>query len=150
MDAISAAANPVASSRRMLSATQKPEPQSKENAIAVSELGQGIKVTLSARAQERAQASKANHDVEQSELPESIKGLLKRIRELKAQIAETQAQLVELQRAGADPERIKRLQQQLSSLAGALTDAYTSLAQAIEGASLSVEQKQQAATLSMA
>jgi len=116
----------------------------------VRELGQGIKVTLSERAQARASASKADQAVEESNLPDTIKSLLKRIRELKAQIAEQQAQLSELQRAGADPEQIKAAQQQLSSLNSALTTAYASLAQAMDGDSLSDEQKQQAMSLSMA
>ena len=50
----------------------------------VRELGQGIKVTLSERAQARASASKADQAVEESNLPDTIKSLLKRIRELKA------------------------------------------------------------------
>ena len=69
----------------------------------VRELGQGIKVTLSERAQAKASASKADQAVEE-----------------------------------------------LSSLNSALTTAYASLAQAMDGDSLSDEQKQQAMSLSMA
>ena len=146
IDSISAAATSALPARPQALTTQETE----ERSTPVRELGQGIKVTLSERAQARASASKADQAVEESNLPDTIKSLLKRIRELKAQIAEQQAQLSELQRAGADPEQIKAAQQQLSSLNSALTTAYASLAQAMDGDSLSDEQKQQAMSLSMA
>lgn len=119
-----------------------------EEVKSIRELGQGIKVTLSERAQARS-ASSQSQAAEDSDLPDHVRNLLKQIRELKAQIVEKQAELAALQRAAADPEQIKQVQQQLASLSGALTSAYAILAQALDDDSLSDEQKMTALNMSM-
>ncbi|MDH4568625.1 hypothetical protein E8E95_18225 [Pseudomonas sp. BN414] len=104
---------------------------------------QGIRVSLSELG--KARAAQKNDDIDQSNLPDGIKELLKLIRALKAQIAERQA---ELQAIAADQsldeenrlQRLEALRGELASLQGALSSANLNLAKATRDAGLSDEQ----------
>lgn len=109
------------------------------------EIAESVKVSLSERA-EKAQQSSSNQDIDDSDLPEIIKRLLKHIRELKQQIAEVQQQINDLARQQnlSDDERsvlMDGLRSQLASLSGALSTAYASLAKAMKQQTLSDEQR---------
>ncbi len=104
---------------------------------------QGIRISLSELG--KARAAQKNDDIDQSNLPDGIKELLKLIRALKAQIAERQA---ELEAIAADQnlneetrlQRLEALRGELASLQGALSSANLNLAKAIREAGLSDEQ----------
>lgn len=109
------------------------------------EIAESVKVSLSERA-EKARQSSSNQDIDDSDLPEIIKRLLKHIRELKRQIAEVQQQINDLARnqSLSDDERsalMDGLRSQLASLSGALSTAYASLAKAMKQQALSDEQR---------
>ena len=109
------------------------------------EIAESVKVSLSGRA-ERAQQSRNTQDIDDSDLPQLIKQLLKQIRELKQQIAELQQQMAELarQQGLTDEERATRLdamRTELTSLSSALTSAYSALAKAMKQQDLSDEQR---------
>lgn len=53
----------------------------------------GLKVTLSAEGLMRSKTESKNSDIDESGLPDTVKQLLKMIRELKAQLAEKMAEL---------------------------------------------------------
>lgn len=102
---------------------------------------------MSAKAQE-----KDKNDIDESDLPSTVRELLKMIRELKAQIAEKQAELQALMTdAEMDPEakrlKIEALRTELSTLNGALSSASATLTKVMRESGLSKEQMQQVATL---
>lgn len=103
---------------------------------------------MSAKAQEKDK----NKDIDESDLPSTVRELLKMIRELKAQIAEKQAELQALMTdAEMDPEakrlKIEALRTELSTLNGALSSASATLTKVMRESGLSKEQMQQVATL---
>lgn len=109
------------------------------------EIAASVKVSLSERAAQTQQGSR-NRDIDDSDLPEIIKRLLKHIRELKQQISEVQQQINDLARQQnlSDDERsamMDGLRSQLASLSGALSTAYASLAKAMKQQALSDEQR---------
>ncbi|MEO1818992.1 hypothetical protein [Pseudomonas sp.] len=109
------------------------------------DIAESVKVSLSERA-ERTQQSRSTEDIDDSDLPQLIKRLLKQIRELKQQIAELQQQMAELarQQGLTDEERATRLdalRTELTSLSSALTSAYSALAKAMKQQNLSDEQR---------
>lgn len=114
----------------------------------------GIRVTLSELGLNRSQQASKNDDIDKSDLPDTIKNILKTIRALRQQIAE---QMAKLQAITADeslsPEsraaQAQALQLQISTLNGALSTASASLIKAAKDAGLSGEQMQSVATLSM-
>lgn len=121
---------------------------------AVQDFRDGIRVTLSERARAQSDKAQKSNDVDNSDLPDNIKQLIKMIRELKAQIAEKQAELAALmQDQSLDPEardlQAKALQSELATLIGALASAHVSLAKAMRDQDLSDEQIQNAMTLVM-
>lgn len=116
------------------------------------EVQAGLRVSLSELGRSRAAAK--NDDIDESNLPESIKEILKMIRALKQQIAEKKAELEALMaEPGLDPQtrrlRVEALQMELSSLQGALTAASANLIKVMREAGLSGEQMQTAAKLAM-
>ena len=109
------------------------------------DIADSVKVSLSERA-EKAEQSSRNQDIDDSDLPEVIKRLLKHIRDLKQQIAEVQQQISELARQQdlSDEERsllMDGLRSQLASLSSALSTAYASLTKATKQQALNDEQR---------
>ena len=118
------------------------------------EVRDGLRVTLSELGKVRAAAAK-NSDIDEADLPDNIKEILKMIRELRQQIAEKQAELQALMaEAGMDPQvrqmRVEALRGELASLQGALSTAQASLVDALKDKRLSDDQRMQAASLATA
>ncbi|UUY07239.1 hypothetical protein LRS11_15565 [Pseudomonas sp. J452] len=112
----------------------------------------GLRVSLSELG--RVRSSTKNADIDESNLPDSVKELLRLIRALKQQIAEKQAELEALMaEPGLAPEirqlRVEALRSELASLQGALSSASANLLKAMREAGLSDEQMQTAAGLAL-
>lgn len=112
----------------------------------------GLRVSLSELGRVRSTAQ--NEDIDESNLPDNIKELLRLIRALKQQIAEKQAELEALMaEPGLAPEirqlRVEALRGELASLQGALSSASANLLKAMRDAGLSEEQMQTAASLAL-
>lgn len=132
--------------QRQMARTEGEEP-------AEQEVRDGLRVTLSELGRVRATAK--NDDIDEADLPDNIKEILKLIRALRQQIAEKQAELQALMaEAGMDPQltqvRVEALRGELASLQGALSTAQTSLVKALKDERLSNDQRMQAASLAMA
>ena len=122
--------------------------------VSEEEVRDGLRVTLSELGKVRAAAAK-NNDIDEADLPDNIKEILKMIRELRQQIAEKQAELQALMaESGMDPEakqmRLDMLRGELASLQGALSTAQASLVEALKDKRLSDDQRMQATSLAMA
>ncbi|NQD80681.1 hypothetical protein HP436_10885 [Pseudomonas sp. CrR14] len=105
----------------------------------------GLKVTLSAEGLMRSKTESKNSDIDESGLPDTVKQLLKMIRELKAQLAEKMAELQALMaQSDMDDEtrqaRAQALQTEVGSISGALTTATAELARVMRDQKLSTEQ----------
>lgn len=117
------------------------------------EVRDGLRVTLSELG--RVRATTKHDDIEEADLPDSIKEILKLIRALRQQIAEKQAALQALM---AEPEMDPQLKQmsvealrgELSALQGALSTAQASLVEALKDGRLSDDQRMQASRLAVA
>lgn len=112
----------------------------------------GLRVSLSELG--RGRSSAKNEDIDESNLPDSVKELLRLIRALKQQIAEKKAELeAVLAEPGLDPEarqlRVEALRSELASLQGALSSASANLLKTMREAGLSEEQMQTAAGLAL-
>ena len=119
-----------------------------------------IKVSLSALGKELSltsqQASKTERDkdIDDSSLPDGIKDILKRIRDLKEQI---QQKLMELQRVqasdkGSEAEKaqeLERVQSELTSLNGALSSAHAMLNKIMDDIELGGDARMDVANLLM-
>lgn len=98
--------------------------------------------------------SNANSDIDDSDLPDTVKELLKRIRELRAQLQEKS---LEMQRIMADQNlteeqrklATQRLQTEVASLNAALTQASQQLLDAMNDSKLDSTQRMTAASLIM-
>lgn len=117
-------------------------------------LREGLRVTLSELGQARSASAQKHNDIDDSELPQTIKQILKMIRELKAQIAAKQAELKALLADSSLDAQARRVQAEaiqgeLSSLNGALASANANLIQIMREQGLSSEQMQLVATLAM-
>lgn len=115
---------------------------------------QDILVSLSELGQARSAEDKKNRDIDEADLPEMIKDILKMIRELKAQIAVKKAELEAVmadQNLDADERRMQAeaIQTELASLNGALSVANANLIKVMREQGLSPEQMQTAASLTM-
>jgi len=113
----------------------------------------GVKVSLSdvglARSRE---AENKNADIDESNLPDEVKRLLKMIRELKAQLAEKMAELQALMAQGdrqdeAQQARVRGLQTEIGSINGALSTANAQLVKVMRDQKLSSEQSATVASL---
>ena len=118
------------------------------------ELREGLRVSLSELGRSLS-AKKKNQDIDESGLPDSIKQLLKMIRELKAQIAAKEAELKALMAdQNLDPEarqvQLEALQSELAMLNGAWASANANLIKQLQEQGLSDEQMLTATTLAMA
>lgn len=118
------------------------------------EVREGLRVSLSDLARGMSAKASSNQDIDDSDLPESIKQLLKMIRELKAQIADKRAEVEALMaERGLSPEakrlKLEALQTELATLSGALASANANLLKLMHENNLSSGQMQSAASLAM-
>lgn len=130
-----------------------------EGVVASSEeekqaLRDSLRVSLSEQGKARSAAAEKNRDIDESSLPDVVKDLLKRIREIKAQIEAKKAELKEvMQDQSLDPEakrmKIEMLQGELASLQGALSSANATLIKVMREQDLSDQQMQEVASLVM-
>lgn len=116
-------------------------------------LRDSLRVSLSELGKARSAAAQKNRDIDESSLPDVVKDLLKRIRDLKAQVEAKKAELQEVMGdQSLDPEakRIKTeaLQGELASLQGALISANATLIEILREQDLSDQQMQEVASLS--
>lgn len=120
------------------------------------ELREGLRVSLSELGTSlSAKTGEKNRDIDESGLPDSVKQLLKMIRELKAQIAAKEAELKALMAdRNLDPEarqvKMEALQSELAMLNGAWASANANLIQQMREQGLSDEQMLTATTLAIA
>ncbi|WP_312479027.1 hypothetical protein [Stutzerimonas nitrititolerans] len=120
------------------------------------ELREGLRVSLSELGRSlSAKTEKKNQDIDESGLPDSIKQLLKMIRELKAQIAAKEAELKALMAdqnlaQEARQVQLEALQSELAMLNGAWASANANLIKQLQKQGLSDEQMLTATTLAMA
>ena len=117
-------------------------------------LRNSLRVSLSELGKARSADAQKNRDIDQSSLPDVVKDLLKRIRELKAQIEAKRNELKEvMQDQSLDPEaqriKIETLQGELASLQGALSSANATLIKTLREQDLSDQQMQEVASLVM-
>ncbi|NQD93348.1 hypothetical protein HP532_11895 [Pseudomonas sp. CrR25] len=146
---------PASVTGRLNQALQRHQAAAQGKPVEEQALRDGLRISLSELGRARAAEAQKNSDIDDSDLPASIKQVLKMIRELKAQIAAKQAELdAVLAVQGLDPDaqraQIEAIQTQLSTLNGALAGANAILIQLLGGQDLSDEQKQAAALLAMA
>jgi len=120
------------------------------------ELREGLRVSLSELGRSlSAKTEKKNQDIDESGLPDSIKQLLKMIRELKAQIAAKEAELKALMAdqnlaQEARQVQLEALQSELAMHNGAWASANANLIKQLQKQGLSDEQMLTATTLAMA
>ncbi len=112
----------------------------------------GVVLHLSPAGIKQAQASQKNQDIDDSDLPDTIKDLLKMIRELKAKVQERTQALQQLMAdtSLSDEERslqTQQLQAEIATLSGALATAMGQLTKAIKEANLSDTQASEVAKL---
>ncbi|TBU93342.1 hypothetical protein [Phytopseudomonas dryadis] len=128
------------------------ESTAREGGAAVD--AEGIRVTLSELGRARSAQAQKNGDIDDSDLPATIKQLLKVIRELKAQLAEKMAELQALmaqQEMDAETRQMQAqaLQTEVASLSGALSSASAQLVKAMSDQNLGSEQGLTVASLLM-
>lgn len=112
----------------------------------------GVHIHISPAALEQAQAASPNQDIDDSDLPDTIKDLLKMIREIKAQLLERTQALQQLMTDSklSDEERnlqAQQLQTEINGLNTALNTALAQLLKTLKMAGLSQAQSSQAAAL---
>lgn len=117
--------------------------------VKLSPLGKELSLTS-----QQAQKQERDKDVDDSSLPDGIKDILKRIRDLKEQI---QQKLMELQRVqasdkGSETEKmqeLERVQSELTSLNGALSSAHAMLNKIMDDIKLDGDSRMDVAGLLM-
>ncbi len=113
----------------------------------------GVKVSLSAVGLARSkEAENKNADIDDSNLPDEIKQLLKMIRELKAQLAQKMAELQALMAQGdmeddAQQAKVRALQTEVGSISSALSSANAQLVKVMRDQKLTSEQSATVASL---
>ena len=111
----------------------------------------GVYVSLSEQGKTNAKQAEQNKDIDDSNLPDTIKQILKNIRDLKQQIADKQAEIDKATQDGLQSEqqreKLKLLQTELGMLNSALGSAQQSLNKAMQQQDLSDEQIQTALAL---
>lgn len=117
-------------------------------------LRDSLRVSLSELGKAHSATAQKNRDIDESSLPDVVKDLLKRIREIKAQIEAKKAELKEVmsdQRLDPETKRMKieALQGELASLQGALSSANATLLKAMREQDLSDQQMQEVSSLIM-
>ncbi|MGG4603326.1 hypothetical protein ACLPHM_00895 [Paenalcaligenes sp. Me131] len=129
------------------------------SASAVQPIGESVRISISAEALNAAakhQKSEKNKnaDIDESDLPDTVKGLLKRIRELREQLEQKQ---LELQQVTADQklsdsekaQKVSRLQGEVAALSGAVVTAMQDLDELMNSQNISADQKKTAGFLLM-
>lgn len=116
-------------------------------------LRDSLRVSLSELGKARSAAAQKNRDIDESSLPDVVKDLLKRIRDLKAQVEAKKVELQEVmgdQSLDSEAKRIKTeaLQGELASLQGALSSTNATLIEILREQDLSDQQMQEVASLS--
>ncbi len=117
--------------------------------VSLSSLGKGLSLTS-----QQAKKQERDKDIDDSSLPDGIKDILKRIRDLKEQI---QQKLMELQRIqasdkGSEAEKkqeLERVQAELTSLNGALSSAHAMLNKIMDDIELGGDARMEVADLLM-
>lgn len=140
---------------RLALSVQRPvsrDSSEKSETAAPDKVQEGVRVTLSELG--RARSTEKNKDIDDSDLPDTVKDLLKMIRSLKQQLASKQAELEALMAdQNLDDEgrktKTEALQVEINSLQSALTGANASLIKAMRDAGLSPEQMQTAGSLAL-
>lgn len=116
---------------------------------------QGIYVDISSLAHDKLNASQNKHqDIDDSDLPEHIKDLLKRIRETKERLTEKQQELIQINSAmnlSAEEKELlsHKVQREVAALASELTQLMGLLRKALLESNLSPDQQKNAALLLM-
>lgn len=108
--------------------------------------------TLSASRSSQTDKSKSNDEIDDSGLPETIKGMLKQLRELNEQLAEQKAQLQAILAKQDIPAeerqaRLAQVQGTINTLTGALSSVMNSLNKHMSEQDLSSEQRAKIASL---
>lgn len=129
------------------------------SASAVQPIGESVRISISAEALNAAakhqKAEQNKHaDIDDSDLPDTMKGLLKRIRELREQLEQKQ---LELQQVMADQklsesekeQKVSRLQGEVAALSGAVASAMQDLDELMNSKNISADQKKTAGFLLM-
>ncbi|WP_256205937.1 MULTISPECIES: hypothetical protein [unclassified Pseudomonas] len=98
------------------------------------------------------EAENKNADIDESNLPDEIKQLLKMIRELKAQLAQKMAELQALMAQGdmeddAQQAKVRALQTEVGSISSALSSANAQLVKVMRDQKLTSEQSATVASL---
>lgn len=110
-----------------------------------------VYVSLSELGKTNAKQAEQNKDIDDSNLPDTIKQILKNIRDLKQQIADKQAEIDKASQDGLQSEqqreKLKLLQTELGMLNSALAGAQQSLNKALQQQDLSDKQIQTALSL---
>jgi len=140
---------------RLSMAFERKQVQADDGELRPEAQREGLRVSLSALASARAVSSSKNRDIDDSDLPEAIKDLLRQIRELQGLIAQKQAALQALSNdQGLDPLRRRLLlegaQAELTALQGALSGLSAMLVNAMRMQGLSGAQLQAVASLLVA
>lgn len=117
--------------------------------VSLSSIGKELSLT-SQQANKRAR----DKDIDDSSLPDGIKDLLKRIRDLKEQIQQKMLELQRIQASskGSEVEKmqeLERVQSELTSLNGALTSAHAMLNKVMNDSELSGDSRIEVANLLM-
>lgn len=138
--------------QRLAQGIQRQEARVAGQESSEQEVRESLRVSLSELSRTRASAK--NEDVDEAELPDNIKEIVKLIRALRQQIAEKQAELQALAADGdMDPElrqvKAEALRSELATLQSALTSAQFELADALKDKRLSDDQRMQALKLAM-
>ncbi|MGB6007346.1 hypothetical protein [Castellaniella sp.] len=118
----------------------------------ISDLGRALSAASSKVA---SSASNRYRDIDDSDLPDAVKNLLRMIRDLREKLAELARDLRETQAdEGMDPEvkrtRLRQIQAQMSALNGALMAATQKLSSLMREMKLDKEQQMSAAQLALA
>lgn len=141
--------------------TQQPQPASLKltppkqtvtsAASTASNTTPGAYVSLSELGKTKAKHAEKNKDIDDSNLPDVIKQMLKTIRYLKQQIADKQADIDKAKQEGLQSEqqqeKLKLLQTELNMLNSALVSTQQSLSKTMQQQKLSDEQIQTALSL---
>lgn len=112
--------------------------------------GGGIRVSLSEAGSAQSKQASKNQDIEDSNLPDSIKNTLKMIRQLRAELAAKQAELnaLKAEQPTSDTQRqVDTVLSEIASLHGAISSANASLVSQMRKQNLSSEQLMSVATL---
>ncbi|GIZ13536.1 twin-arginine translocase TatA/TatE family subunit [Pseudomonas sp. NCCP-436] len=118
------------------------------------EVRDGVRLTLSELGRRLSASAASNEDIDNSDLPQAIRDLLKMIRELRQQIAEVKVEIEALMSClDLEPDsrqrQLEALRDELGALNRALTAANANLLRLMKDNQLSDSQMMTAATLAL-